>query len=147
MKERLAALFIGLIMIMSIAGFAAVQLIPDRGGEEAPPIPTVIDRQLTSEEIVSILRTGRVLIQNHYLPNCTECADGTATMELFANKMSGFVVLESAEANDTKMQMISPDGRIKGLEDIIITEDGLMDMFCDISILQPRECLLREIED
>ena len=147
MKERLMALFVGLVMIGSIAGFAAVQFIPEQqaGGVE---IPTVVDKFLTSEEIVYILRTGRVLIQNHYPSNCTECMVNNALLETFAHRMEGFVVLEEVkvnETNQTKLQIIGPDGRIKDLESANMTDEGLIDIFCDISYVQPKECLLKEI--
>lgn len=145
MKERLAAIFIGLVMIGSLAGFAAVQFIPAQQNTEAPEIPIIVNRTMTSGEIVSILQTGRVLIQNHYSPDCTECIDDNIVLETFANSMGGLIVLEEVEANETKLQMVSPDGRIKDLENINITESNLMDIFCDVSLIQPRECLLREI--
>ncbi len=144
MKERMMAIFVGLVMIGSIVGFAGVQFIPEQQNT-GPDIPIIVNRTLTGDEIIFILRMGRVLIQNHYLPDCTECISTNAVLESFTNGMGGLVVLEEVEKNETKLQMVGSDGSIESLENVTITEENLMDIFCDISFVQPRECLLREL--
>ncbi len=144
MKERMMAIFIGLVMIGSIAGFAGVQFIPEQQNT-GPDIPIIVNRTLTGDEIIFVLRTGRVLIQNHYLPDCTECMSNNIVLESFAHRMNGLIVLEEVMGNATKLQMVGSDGSIESLENVTITEENLMDIFCDISFVQPRECLLREL--
>jgi len=143
-RERAMAIFIGLIMIFSVGGFA----LSYAGRNVNPPrntIPTIVERELNPEEVVSVLRSGRVLIENFYTENCSGCVERNAVLENFANSLDGFVVLEEVKANETKLQMIGTGGKIVSLENESITEDNLMDIFCDIAIAQPNECLLREI--
>ena len=147
--ERAMAIFIGMIMIGSVAGFALnnFNFLNRPAQAEGPEIKYIMDKVLTTEEKVYVLRTGRVLIENLYEPNCTECIERNAVLEGFANQFQGFLVLERAEVlpNETKFQMVAPTGDIRDLENETITYDSLLDIFCDISFAQPRECLLREI--
>ncbi len=141
-KERIAAIFLGLIMVTSLAGFAAMNIITPESGTYQR-IPPVVDRELTPEEKIFVLRTGRVLLEGYFSENCTECAEVIMLGETFANGFSDYFVFEKIRGNETRLQIIGQEGEIRELE-TNITEDGLLDVFCEIAILQPKECLLRE---
>ena len=156
MKERAMAIFIGLVMVLSAAGFAAISashIGPQQ--QQTSQIPTILNRTLTQEEKVTILRTGRVLIEDLYYPDCSECLANNRILEAFANRFRQFIVLEKVavmpgnETNATggyiKLQMIGSGGEIQDLEGQNITEENLLNVFCDIAIAQPTECLLMEI--
>jgi len=157
MKERMMAILIGGLMLFSVAGFAlmGVGRFADNGNQ-APQVPTIMKEYLTGEQISSILRTGRVLIRDVYTVDCVDCKSNDATLEIFANSFSGLVVLEEIMVepdNETtvdgngyvKFEMISPTGDIIELADKEINQENLTDMFCEISAIQPKECLLRSI--
>jgi len=141
MKERFAAIFIGSVMVLSVAGWALMQIAPQDTGPEFS-VPTIVTRELSSDEIVYVLQTGRVLIENFYTTNCTQCLEDMGVLESFAGQYDGFVVLEEVEANYTKLEMIGMGGQIVELEHGNITFNGLLDIFCKIAIAQPPECLL-----
>jgi hypothetical protein len=157
MKERLAAIVIGSIMLFSVAGFALNGLSGFvNPGNQPVEVPTVIENHLTSEQVLSILRSGRVLIRNVYTSECSVCPTNNVDLEIFANRFSGFVVLEKAlvepdnftvpdQDGYVKLEMVSPTGEILDLRDAEKDVEGLTDMFCDISAVQPRECLLRDV--
>lgn len=145
MKERAMAVFIGLIMVFSIAGFAIESAMHSVNRNTLPEIPTIVTKRLSQDEIVSVLRSGRVLIENFYPENCSECLERNTELEAFANQLDGFVVLESVKSNETVLQMIGMDGKILNLSDKEINQSYLLDTFCKIAIAQPQECLLREI--
>lgn len=147
-KERVAAIFIGLIMIFSVAGFALTQSLTRENQDSGVDIQNIVTKPLTSDERLFVLKSGRVLIENHYILHCSECLENNMVLEVFVQKFPGFVVLESVvvnETNETKFQMISGTGEIRDLKNVSITEDILTYIFCEISLMQPRECLLREI--
>ena len=144
MKERLMAIFIGLIMVFSIAGFAFNSVVHYQG-PSVPEIPTVVTKKLNPQEILMVLRSGRVLIENVYTENCSECLERNAVLESFAHQFDGFVVLENVKGNKTVLQMIGRNGEIRDLTSKKINQSYLMDVFCDMAIAQPKECLLREI--
>jgi len=144
-KERWMAIFIGLIMVLSAAGFALNSAM-NQGSSQTPglSIPTIVTRQLTSEETVYVLQSGRVLIEFLYSPNCTECAEKAPALEAFANRMSEFVVLAEAPANETSLQIIGSGGKIEDMWNMSLSDRNLMDTFCGIAIAQPPECLMPE---
>jgi hypothetical protein len=153
-KEKFFAIFVGLIFILSMAGFAVTSLSgfrqPQNPGAE---IPNIINRELAPEEKIYVLQTGRVLVENFYVSGCSRCIADRATLESFANRFRDFVVLEQVEVaanatNETayvKLQMIGRAGLIEDLEESQLTEENLTDIFCDMALSQPRECLLRGI--
>ena len=145
-KERTMAIFIGLIMLTSLIGFALNSAIYQQGNQtQGPQIPSMVDRELTTDEIVYVLRTGRVLIENFYADNCSECLDRNTVLQSFTSKYSDFVVLENvASANETMLQMVGSSGKIVDLVNESITENNLLHIFCDVSIVQPQQCLLLE---
>lgn len=150
-KEQVAAIVIGLIFVMSMVGvaFSSLSWFPQQ--QPGVAIPNIINRELTQEERIYVLQTGRVLIENFYVSNCSICAVDKATLEMFAQEFKEFIVLEEVEVNNTnettyvKLQMIGRAGLIKDLRDVEITQENLIDIFCDIALVQPRECLLREM--
>lgn len=157
MKERMMAILIGGLMLFSVAGFALMgigRFVDD--GNEPIQVPNVMNEYLSGEQVSSILRGGKVLIRDVYAKNCSDCASRDITLELFVNSFPGLLVLEEAaiepdnatfvDSNGyVKFQMISPTGEVIDLGDKNITQEDLTDMFCDISAIQPKECLLRDI--
>ena len=64
-QQRFMAIFIGVIMVASVAGFALISQPPS--GPKEVVVPDVIEHELTPDERVSILRTGKTLIEYYYL--------------------------------------------------------------------------------
>jgi thiol:disulfide interchange protein len=152
MKERAVAIFIGLIMVLSTIGFAVNRsaIFSNGEGQENPlSSANIIDRVLTPEEKIYVLRTGRVIIENFYTDNCSICKENKEVLESFVGKFKGYVLLENVLNNDTVyIKMIGRGGDIEKFEDaanLTVNEDMLMEKFCNLALLQPRECLLREI--
>ncbi len=143
-KERLMAIFIGVTMILSVAGFS-LSRTRFTSPDQKMDIPYFIDKRLTNNEIVSILRSGRVVIEDLYEANCTSCQAKTEFMKSFLERFKDFVVLEAVEANETSIKMIGSGGRIKDITDMELNQTSMMDVFCDMAIAQPKECLLQTI--
>lgn len=142
-SERIAAIILGLIMIFSLIGYGALNIITEPDNNRQTQIPYKITRPLKNNEKVSILRSGRVLIQDFYIDDPYHI-DFNMVLENFTEEFKRYVVLEIVKTNETMMQMISPLGNIVELN-INMTKDDLINIFCDISTLQPKECLLREM--
>jgi hypothetical protein len=147
-KERFMAIFIGVIMVGSIAGFAIANLDMFSGGnKQNPQLTPIMNRSLTTEERIFVLRAGRVLVENLYSLNCTDCTERNSAILSFADKFKDSLVLEQAavEYNQTKFQMIGAEGKIRDLQNESLDYDNLLKVFCGIAVVQPRECLLMEI--
>jgi len=150
-KERIGAIFVGAIMIFSIAGFATTGLTFTKSNDnqqEEYSLPTIVSRPFTGREKAIILNSGRVVIESVYNKDCGECKQKNMEITTFTSSLEGFIYLSSVE-NSTeegfeKFQMIGSRGEIIDLENEEITPENLIDLYCDISIVQPRECLLKE---
>jgi len=142
--SRAFAIVIGLLMVGSTAGYAFMNVTPG-GGPTVPEIPTIVDRPLSTEEQVFVLRTGRVLIENFYTENCTFCPDRNIFLNGFVNGLDGYAVLENVLANETRLEMIGVNGKIIPIENETLTQEAMTDTFCDIAMKQPRQCLLMDI--
>lgn len=144
MKQEMAALIIGGIMVSSVAGYAVIN-VTSRGNprQNVRQIPNIVHRELEKEEKVYVLRTGRVLIESYFPENCTPCQENNKKLEDFVSGFKDFAVLEEVPANKTEVKMIGKNGDIEEIENF--DRDSLMDKFCELAMKQPTECLLREI--
>ncbi len=144
--EKMMAIFIGLIMVFSMVGFAATSIFTDTGGGQTIEIPSVMKSKISKENKLYVLRTGKVLIEHYYPSGCSECLSMNSMLEIFAKQFSGYVVVAEAAvpANETLFQAIGSAGRIRDME-YNMTQEGLMDIFCEITFRMPKECLLSDI--
>lgn len=141
MKERTAAIVIGLLMVFSMAGFAMFNVMPQQPQQE---LPSIITTPLTKDERLFVLQTGRVLIEDFYAENCTECLGLNQFLTSFVQQFEGYAVLNIVVENETKVQMIGRGGAIRDVP-FNVTQEGFLDLFCEIALYQPKECLMREI--
>jgi len=157
MKERMAAIVIGGLLVFSVVGYAFIGMGRFGGsGEQQVQVPSVMNEYLSAEQVVSVLRTGRVLIRNVYTSDCTECMANDAVLEIFVNSFEGFAILEEVmiepdnhtlvdDMGYVKFEMVSPTGEIQDLREVGLTQENLTEAFCEISAVKPRACLLSEI--
>jgi hypothetical protein len=143
-RKTVFALLVGVMMVTWAIGLALSFNIK-LAGDQGMRIEDVYDKLLTAKEKIAILKSGRVLIE--FLHNGTqENLDKKAAYENFVARFKGFVVLEAVEisqSNQTTDQMINPQGDIVQLDNVTATQ--LVDVFCQTTIIQPRECLLSGI--
>jgi len=144
-KERLMALFIGSIMLMSVVGFSLANTRFGNPQQNKIDLPFMVNRELTGEELASILRSGRVVVEDFYEANCTQCPEKNAFLQTFFERFRDFVVLQIVEGNETTMKMIGAGGRIRDITDMELTDENMLDVFCEVAIMQPKECLLEQI--
>jgi hypothetical protein len=139
-KERLMAIFIGLIMITSVAGIAFSSAVRNQE-PQVQEIPTIVSVKLTDEQLVDVFRSGRVLLEYFYYSNCTDCLDTRTTLEGFANSYDGYVVLNVVAGNESRYDMIGIDGRIIEFQEGT-TDKELLSTLCDVAIGVPPECII-----
>jgi len=150
-KQRIMATVLGLVMLFSIAGFAGLQLLgrapTDQNTYDFSNVTRIIHRQLEPNEVLYVLQSGRVLIQYEYTSGCADCLDTVSLLESLANSFPSHIVLEEVtndEIEDVSLKMTGGGGSIVELKDV--SEETLLDTFCNIAAVKPRECLLRELE-
>jgi len=145
LSQRLFAIVVGILMLTSVASFALSSLYRMPSKEEVK-IPAIIEKPLAPEERVQILQSGKVLIEYLYPEGCDDCSAKKDTYAKFMDKFKDYAVLEIAEVpeNQTLDRIIGAYGDTEELKDIV-TEDRLLEVFCKLAIVQPKECLLMEI--
>lgn len=143
MSQKAIALVIGLIMLGSTIGFAFMQTTPE-DQQQGPTIPIIVNRALLDNEKLQILRAGRVLIEYFYTGNSSNHFEEKQTLEIFTNRLSGYVVLEEVLTDKDELSMIGSAGDIIPLNATGITDGKLLRTFCEITFARPRECLLLE---
>lgn len=149
-KTRIGALVIGIIMITSVAGFAVTGLRITGGtaSKDKPvPIPVVSEKLLTGQEIAVVLSNGRVIFESVYNSDCIDCKAKDGELRTFASQYGNFLILETVESGTggkwEKFQMIGRGGTVIDLANEQITQDSLLELLCQNSLIQPRECLLK----
>ncbi|MBI4182137.1 MAG: hypothetical protein HY520_04185 [Candidatus Aenigmarchaeota archaeon] len=148
-KRTLAAVFIAALMVFSVAGFAISGFRPAQAPppQDAPAIPFLANRSYTSNEIALILGAGRVIIESVYNPGCGPCAQQDQQVRAFALAFPDSIFLSSyattAVEGFERFRMIGSRGEVVDLQGRDLSPEGMLDVFCTISLLQPRECLLR----
>ena len=143
MSERLFAIVVGFLMLSSLAGFAMTNIYQEPPKVE---IPAVIEKVMDPQERVQVLQTGKVLIEYLYPENCVDCTEKKALYQSFVNQFSNYAVLEIVEvpANQTMDHIIGMNGDTIELGSVS-DASTLMNIFCSVAILQPKECLMMEI--
>lgn len=143
-KQFIFSIFVVVMMITWAVGMALSYNIDI--GPTGMKIENVYNELLTGKEKVTILRSGRVLIEYLYTSGDIESLEKRAIYESFVARFDSLLVLQAVEVpfdNQTANQMIVPTGDIISLENVSETE--LFDVFCDNTYVQPKECLLRSI--
>ena len=143
-RQFVFSVVVGIMMITWAMGMALSYNI--KTTPQGMKIDNVYDRPLTGTEKVTILKTGRVLIEYLYTEG-PDSSETTALYENFVARFSDYAVLEMVEVsadNQTSNQMIVPSGDIIPLDNVT-TSDALLNLFCENSLVQPRECLLKSV--
>ena len=144
-KQRLMAIFIGFIMVVGMGGFALMSQVPQE--PEPVTIPNVMERMVTPEERVSILRSGRVLIEYFHNVTCFDCIEKETMYRNFveSREFAGYLTLSyGTSQNETMDWMLNLDGTQIELEGINSPEE-LRELFCEIAIIKPDICILEEL--
>ena len=142
-RQTVFAVVMGVMMVSWIAGIALSYNINPTQKEVR--IESVYYTLLSPQEKIAILQSGRVLIEYLHTGD-PDSQMKKAMYESFVSYFQDFVILEVVEieqGNETMDQMVTPNGDIVPLENV--TEAELVDIFCDNTFVQPRECLLRSI--
>ena len=147
-KGRIFVAIVAFIMLGSTAGYALLSA-PNRftgqtTGEQTQGIVLINKRQLTPSETLAVLNAGRALIEYSYPEDCADCQTDRITLEIFAQKLDRYLILSEFSGTEKKLQMIGKNGDVKQLNETI-SEESLINLFCDVAIAKPTECILREI--
>jgi hypothetical protein len=144
-SKRIMAIFIGVVMLASILEVSLLRTKPEAPGPVQ--VPDVLNRTLTPEEKVGILRSGKTLIEYFHNESCISCAIKEKMYQDFveSDQFKGYVILSyGTSQNETADWIINLDGTQIDLKGINGTAD-MKKLFCDDALIKPTACLLEEV--
>lgn len=149
-SKRIMAIFIGVVMLASIAEVALLRNTPgDKQG--ATSVPSVVNRKLTLDEMRSTLGSGKeVVIEYFYNESCTNCSAKVEMYKSFvtSNQFSGYAVLSyGVSENETADWMLDATGTQTVLGNMTSVSD-LQKLLCsdDVRMLdKPDVCILEQL--
>ncbi len=141
-----------LTMAFGTAGFAflsSTSFSPTNPTQQqSTELPAIVERALTPAELSLALRQGKVVFRSSHSSSCAACASADASIERFALQYRLFTLFEKQVDpldNSSRLDAIGGSGRIVDLSNQTLTQDALLDQFCSLAPLQPRECIARSI--
>lgn len=143
-KYQLIGLAMIFIMFFSTIGFAALSSV--NLGLETEPTKTseqkTIERHtirpLTDQEKAALLQNGVTIFEFLHTKECTKCAEYRPVLEAFSTKYPNTVLVDA----DSDKDLLQVTGRsTKQIADV--TEKSLLDAFCDVAFVQPKDCILK----
>jgi len=147
-KQRLIAIFIGVVMLASMA---EIGLLRNREGntQETAKLPDVVNRKLTLLEMRDALTSGRVLIEYFYNETCANCTAKENIYKEFvaSDQFKGYVVLSYGVWNETSDWMLDATGTQTKLDNISDTAQ-LKKLLCSDEIRmfsKPNVCVLETL--
>ena len=145
-NQKYIGLFFIIIMFGSVVVYGINSALKQPDTQELPKGATVLDqiinRQLTNQEKVLALQSGRTIIEFYHTANCADCQAKRVAIENFAKKIGTTVIVSEVLGDRDAVEMIAGNGRVIPLEDV--SENNLFDTFCKEALVKPKECLLRD---
>jgi hypothetical protein len=149
-KKRLVAIFIGVVMLASVAEVALLRTQP-AGTTTQVQVPTVVNRKLTLNEMRSVLSGGNAIIEYFHNEACDNCTARETMYQDFVkgiNTDRSYVMLSyGVSENETSDWMIDLQGTQIDLSNIS-DATGMKKLLCrsDVATLKPNICVLEELE-
>jgi hypothetical protein len=151
-SKRIMAIFIGVVMLASIAEVALLRNTPgDTPG--TVNVPNVVNRKLTLDELRTTLGSGKkVLIEYFYNESCADCGARADVYKSFvvSSQFSDFAVLSyGVSGNDTADWMLDATGTQINLDNVTSVGD-LQKLLCSDGVRlldKPNVCILDQLEN
>jgi hypothetical protein len=142
--QRIMAIFIGVVMLASVAEIALLRNTPAE--TQQTTLPNIVNRKLTLLEMRDTLTGGKVLIEYFYNETCTNCTAKENVYKEFVNseQFKDYVVLSYGVWNETADWMLDAAGTQKELGNISSAAD-MKKLLCsdEIRMLdKPNVCVL-----
>lgn len=144
-KYQLIGLAMIFIMFFSTIGFAALSSVKNIGLENEPTqtseqktIERHTIRPLTDQEKSALLQNGVTIFEFLHTKDCAKCAEYRPVLEAFSTKYPNIVLVDA----DSDKDLLQVTG--KSTKQIVdVTEKSLLDAFCDVAFVQPKDCILK----
>lgn len=148
-RNRIIAIFIGILMVGSTATYALMQAFnyfgTNKQANASLPSSYIVEEQLTDDQEKTIISQYKTVVQFYYSSSCLECVRQRNVLESFVNQNSGQIYLEEIQIKNQVLQNIV----MKSYKDTIklanATESDIQNGFCDVLLEPPAQCALRNL--
>ncbi len=143
-KTKYVGLLLIFTMFFSSIAFGIISSIGNQA--DTKPTPTgkevTIERHtkrlLSEQEKNGLLQQGVAILEFLYTKDCAKCAEYRPVIEGFYTKFNN-IVLVDAEAPSTVIKITGKETK----QIANVTEKALLDAYCEVSLIQPKECILK----
>jgi hypothetical protein len=146
-RNRIIAIFIGILMVGSTATYALIQAFnyfgTNKQGNVSLPSSYIVKEQLTDAQEQTIISQYKTAVQFYYSTDCLDCVTQRNVLENFVNQNQGQIYLEEIQIKNQILQNIV----MKSYKDTITlpnaNQTDIENAFCDVLLQPPVLCLLR----
>lgn len=146
-KQRLAAVVIGGIMLLSTVGvalsFSTIQTRANAQPQQTP-LPPAVNTELTPQQMIAALQAGRLVYTYQTPADCTDCVAAKDLLTAFAAAHPDLMTLLLKTGTPETLSALKPDGKIAPLA-LPTDEEKILEFHCANTLVQPKECLLLKI--
>ena len=148
-RNRIIAIFIGILMVGSTATYALMQAFNYFGNSNQQnaqlPSSYIVEEQLTDAQEKAIMSQYKTVVQFYYSPSCLDCVSQRNALEKSVNQNSGQIYLEEIQTKTQVMQNIV----MKSYRDTRLlsnaTQIDIENAFCDVLLQPSAQCALRNL--
>lgn len=148
-RNRIIAIFFGLLMLGSTATYAILQAYNffGTGARQQSTLPSsyIVNGKLSDTQEQLIEQNQGTVVQFYYSGDCLECLQQRSTLESVVSQNNGQIYLEEIQTQSTPAQNII----MKSYKDSkFLTNASLNDIqnaFCDVLLYPPADCALRNL--
>lgn len=146
-KNKLIAIFFGIVMLGSVATYALIQAYNFFGTPQQTaqlPSTNIVQGKLSSNVEQLIMSNRGTVVQFYYSSDCLSCVQQKNILESSANQNSQ-IYLEEIQTSSTPAQniIITSYKDSKTLTNASVTD--IQNAFCDVLLYPPAACAIRNL--
>lgn len=148
-RNRLIAIFFGVLMLGSTATYAVIQAYNMFGNSKQQtatlPSTNIVQGKLGDSVEQLILSQSGTVVQFYYSTNCLDCLKQRSVLENYANQNSQQIYLEEIQSQNMTAQNIIMKSYRDSKFLTSASQSDIDNAFCDVLIQPPASCALRNL--
>jgi hypothetical protein len=147
-RNKLIALFFGIMMLGSTATYALMQAFNFFGTPQTQaqlPSSYIVQEKLSDAVEQLIMSKQATVVQFYYSPSCLGCVRQRNVLESYVNQNTGQIYLEEIQTSNPVAQNIIMKSLLDQKTLSNANENDIQNAFCDVLIHPPAQCALRKL--
>jgi hypothetical protein len=149
-RNKLIALFFGIMMLGSTATYALMQAFNLFGTSQQSqtgqlPSSYIVQEKLSDAVEQLIMSEKGTVVQFYYSSNCLDCVRQRNVLESYVNQNQGQIYLEEIQTSSSVSQNIIIKSLLNEKTLTNASESDIQNAFCDVLIHPPAACVLKNL--